>query len=74
MARNIIPDFTKPEIEYIVHNANFKTEEKMLFNMRNNEHSIEECSEMLNVSVSTTLRINKKMMNKIMKVIRHMDI
>lgn len=72
--RNIIPDFTKPELDYIIENANFTTQEKMLFTMRNNERSMEECAELLNVGDSTAKRINKRMMNKIMKVIAHMDI
>lgn len=72
--RNIIPDFTKPELDYIIENANFTTQEKMLFTMRNNEHPIEECAELLNVGRTTVFRINKRMMNKIMKVISHMDI
>lgn len=72
--RNIIPDFTKPEIDYIIENANFTRQEKMLFTMRNNEHSMEECAELMNVGDSTAKRINKRMMNKIMKVIAHMDI
>lgn len=51
--RNIIPDFTKPELDYIIKNANFTVQEKMLFTMRNNEHSMEECAELLNVGDST---------------------
>lgn len=72
--KNIIPEFTKPEIDYIIENANFTAQEKMLFTMRNNEHSMEECAELLNVGDSTAKRINKRMMNKIMRVIAHMDI
>lgn len=73
--RNIIPDFTKPEIDYIIANANFTEEEKMLFEMRNSEKSMKYCADMIGVSLSTlNKRVNKRMMNKILKVIAHMDI
>lgn len=72
--RNIIPEFTKPEIDYIIENANFTEQEKTLFHMRNNEHPLEECAELMNMSVATVYRRNKKMINKIMRVIRRMDI
>lgn len=64
-----IPDFTKPEIEYIKKQANFTKQETELFLLRNNEHSLEECAEMMNVSISTVKRINKKMKSKIIKII-----
>lgn len=64
-----IPDFTKREINYIIEMANFTKQEKELFLLRNNEHSLEECAELMNVSVSTVKRINKKMKNKIIKII-----
>lgn len=73
--RNIIPDFTKLEIDYIIANANFTEEEKMLFEMRNSEKSMKYCADMIGVSLSTlNKRVNKRMMNKILKVIAHMDI
>lgn len=73
--KNIIPEFTKPEIDYIIENANFTKEERMLFTMRNSDYSLEYCSEIIGVSISTlSKRINKRMMNKIMRVIAHMDI
>lgn len=64
-----VPDFTKPEIEYIKEQANFTTQEAQLFLLRNKEHSLEECAEIMNVSVSTIYRISKKMKKKIIKVI-----
>ncbi len=63
-----IPDFTKPEIDFIKENANFTSQEEMLFDLRNGEHRIEECAELMNISVSTVKRINKKMKNKIIKL------
>ena len=67
--RNIIPDFTKPEIDFLLENCNFTKDEKALFELRNDEHSLEECAELMNVSVSTIYRINSRMNKKIAKVI-----
>lgn len=64
-----IPDFTKPEIDFIKENANFTEQEETLFDLRNGEHSLEECAELMNVSVPTISRINKKMKNKIIRII-----
>ena len=64
-----IPDFTKPEIEYILENANFTRQEEELFRLRNEEYSLEECAELMNVSTATVSRINKRMKNKIMRII-----
>lgn len=67
--RNIIPDFTQREIDYLLEKCNFTKDEKMLFVLRNNEHSLEECAEMMDYSVSTINRINKRIKRKIIKVI-----
>lgn len=64
-----IPDFTSSEIEYLIRNCNFTSQENQLFLLRNNEHSLEECAELMNVSVSTVYRINNKMKRKIIRVI-----
>lgn len=64
-----IPDFTKPEIEYILENANFTKQEEELFRLRNGEYSLEECAELMNVSVSTVKRVNKKMQSKIVRLL-----
>lgn len=64
-----IPDFTKPEIDFIKSNANFTAQENELFDLRNAEHSLEECAELMNVSVTTIYRISKKMKTKILKII-----
>lgn len=66
---NIIPDFTQGEIAYLLEKCNFTKDEKTLFLMRNNECSLEECAELMDYSISTIKRINKKMKNKIIKVI-----
>lgn len=64
-----IPDFTKPEIDYIKANANFKPQEEQLFDLRNNETSLELYAEIMNVSISTIKRINKRMKSKIIRII-----
>jgi len=64
-----IPDFTRREIDYIIENANFTSQEKQLFLLRNEENSLENCAEIMNVSVSTIYRISKKMKKKIIKII-----
>lgn len=64
-----IPDFTLPEINKIKFLANFTAQEIELFDLRNEEHSLEDCAEIMNVSVSTIKRINSKMKSKIIRVI-----
>ena len=64
-----IPDFTKPELDYILANANLTKDEESLMWLRNNEHSLEECAEIMEYSVSTISRINKRLKNKIIKIL-----
>lgn len=64
-----IPDFTKKELDYIIENVNFTRQETELFRLRNGEHSLEECAELMNVSISTIKRINSKMKAKIIRII-----
>lgn len=64
-----IPDFTKRDINYLLENCNFTKQEEQLFLLRNEEYSLENCAEMMNVSISTVYRISKKMKKKILKVI-----
>jgi predicted DNA-binding protein (UPF0251 family) len=64
-----IPDFTKPELDYIIANANLTKDEENLMWLRNNEHSLEECAEMMDYSLSTIKRINKRLKDKIIKIL-----
>lgn len=64
-----IPDFTLPEINKIKTFANFTKQEEMLFDLRNKEVSLEQCAEIMSVSVSTVKRINNKVKSKIIRVI-----
>lgn len=64
-----IPDFTKPELNYILANANLTKDEESLMWLRNNEHSLEECAEIMDYSLSTVKRINKRLKEKIIKIL-----
>ena len=64
-----IPDFTRCEIEYIKAQANFTGQEDELFDLRNAENTLELCAEIMNVSLSTVKRINKKMKAKIIRIL-----
>lgn len=64
-----VQDFTLPEITFILENANFTKDEKELFKLRNKEKTLEECAEIMNTSLSTICRINKKMKTKILKLL-----
>lgn len=64
-----IPDFTKKEINYLIEWCNFTKQERELFLLRNAEHPLEECAEIMGVSVSTVNRLNKRLKAKIIKVL-----
>lgn len=64
-----IPDFTKREIEYLLENCNFTSQERQLFLLRNEEKSLEQCAEIMNVSDSTVYRISRRMKDKIIRVL-----
>lgn len=66
--RNIIPGFTKEEKAIVKDLCDFSPSEEKLFNLRKNELSLEECAEMMHMSLKTVTRINKSMQNKIIKV------
>lgn len=63
-----IHDFTVPELNYFREYCNFTEEERMLFDYRSKNIPLETCAEIMNVSLSTAKRINKKIQNKIIKV------
>lgn len=67
MAR--LPEFTKPEMEYLIDMCNFSEDEEKLFRMRCKRYTLEEVAEELNVCYKTAYRINKRVKNKIIKVI-----
>ena len=63
-----ICDFVNSELDYIRSEANFTNDEMTLFNMRANNIPLEECAEIMNVSVSTVKRLNKRIKAKIDKL------
>lgn len=63
-----IYDFTVPELNYFREYCNFTEEERILFDYRSKNIPLETCAEIMNVSLSTIKRMNKKIQNKIIKV------
>ena len=63
-----ICEFTKPEIRYLLAESNFTEDENILFLLRCDDVPLERCAELMNVSVSTANRINKRIKNKIYKI------
>lgn len=72
--KNIIPEFTKDEQDYIKEHANFMEDELQFFELRNKRYTYEYCAEKMDMGVSTVKKVAKRTMNKILKVIRYMDI
>lgn len=64
-----IPNFTKPELNYIIEQANLTEREETLLWLRNNEHSLEECAEIMGYSITTVKRINKGLKAKIIRIL-----
>lgn len=63
-----VKDFTRIEILEIKQKANFTKQETELFDLRNEEKSLESCAELMNCSIATVNRIHKRMLTKIIKV------
>ena len=63
-----IYDFTVPELNYFREYCNFTEDERVLFEYRAKNIPLETCAEIMNVSISTIKRLNKKIQNKIIKV------
>lgn len=72
--KNIIPEFTKDEQDYIKEHANFMEEELQFFELRNKRYSYEYCAMEMGMCVSAVKKVSKRTISKIMRVIRHMDI
>lgn len=60
--------FTVPELDYFREKCNFTRDERALFDYRAQECTLEECAEMMNVSVSTVKRISQRVNDKIIRV------
>ena len=63
-----ICEFTRREVEYFRQECNFTKEQVTLFDLRAKDIPLEECAEIMNVSVSTVKRLNKRIKAKIDKL------
>ncbi|SCH63985.1 Uncharacterised protein [uncultured Blautia sp.] len=61
-------DFTVPELNYFRTYCNFTKDESTLFEYRAKGVPLEQCAELMNVSVSTIKRLSRKVNNKIIRV------
>ena len=65
-------DFTKPELDYILENANFTVEQEKIFKMLTSKYgraSIVNISIKMNMSESTVKRRIKQIKHKIIKIL-----
>lgn len=63
-----ICEFTMPEIRFILAEGNFTEDENILFLLRCDDVPLERCAELMNVSVSTVKRLNRRLKDKIGKL------
>lgn len=63
-----ICDFTKPEIDYLLTECNFTEDERVVFIALSHGNSLENTSEICNISVSTTKRIKRRIWAKIERI------
>lgn len=69
---NVKFDFTKPELEYILENANFTEEQEKIFKMltgKQGRQTIVYISMNMNMSESTVKRRIKQIKNKIIRLL-----
>lgn len=64
-----ICDFTVKELYFFERECNFTKDELALFEYRSQNIPLEECAEKMDVSVSTVKRTNRRIKNKIERVI-----
>ena len=57
-----------PEIRYLLAECNFTEDENILFLLRCDDVPLERCAELMNVSVSTVKRLNRRLKDKIDKL------
>ena len=63
-----ICEFTMPEIRFILAESNFTEDENILFLLRCDDVPLERCAELMNVSVSTVKRLNRRLKDKLDKL------
>lgn len=61
-------DFTEPELDYFRSKCNFTIEERALFEYRSKNIPLEQCAELMNISLSTAKRISRRVNSKIIRV------
>lgn len=61
-------DFTVPELNYFREYCNFTEDERTLFDYRSKNIPLEQCAELMNISVSTVKRLSGKVNAKIIRV------
>ena len=66
--KNVIITYTADELEVMRTKCNFTKQELQLFNLRNEQKTLEECAEEMHISTRTAGRINKMMMRKITNI------
>lgn len=64
-----IPEFTRREMEYLIENCNFSEREEMVFRLRCKKYILEEIAEKIHVCYKTAYRDNKKVKEKIIRVL-----
>lgn len=60
-----ICDFTQSELDYLSAMCNFTKDETTLFELRAKDTPLEQCAEIMNVSMPTISRLHKKILDKI---------
>lgn len=64
-----ICDFTVPELDRFRKECNLTKDERLLFELRAEDIPLEQCAEIMNLSVSTVYRIHKKVKIKVEKLL-----
>ncbi len=60
-------DFTQKEVDYFLRECNFTPIEEKVFLMRCKDCTLQEVADELNVCYKTAYRINKRVINKIIR-------
>ena len=64
-----ICDFVNSELEHIRSEANFTKDERLLFELRAEDIPLEQCAEIMNLSVSAVKQKSQKVNSKIKRVL-----
>lgn len=64
-----ICDFTQPELERFRKECNLTKDERLLFELRAEDIPLEQCAEIMNLSVSATKAKSQKINSKIERVL-----